>query len=68
MKQKTHSGLKKRVRVRKSGKAVLKKSCKNHLLADKSKRQKRFAKRGFAINSTKMAAVKRMLPHYGARG
>lgn len=39
MKQKTHSGLKKRTRVTGSGKLLFKKSCKNHLLSSKSKRQ-----------------------------
>ncbi|MCF7847081.1 MAG: 50S ribosomal protein L35 [Candidatus Gracilibacteria bacterium] len=41
MKQKTHSGAKKRVKVTGSGKLLLQKACKNHLLSSKSKRQKK---------------------------
>ena len=40
MKQKTHSGLKKRIKVRKSGTLTVSKSCKRHLLSNKSKGQK----------------------------
>jgi len=41
MKQKTHSGVKKRVKITGSGKIQFQKSCKNHLLSSKSKRQKK---------------------------
>jgi large subunit ribosomal protein L35 len=40
MKQKTHSGAKKRVKKTGTGKFVVQKSCRNHLLVNKSKRQK----------------------------
>lgn len=40
-KQKTHSGTKKRVKRTGSGKLRMEKSCKRHLLAQKSKRQKK---------------------------
>jgi len=40
MKQKTHSGAKKRVKKTGTGKFIVQKSCRNHLLVNKSKRQK----------------------------
>jgi len=40
MKKKTHSGTKKRVKRTGSGKLRMEKSCKRHLLAQKSRRQK----------------------------
>ena len=40
-KLKSHSGAKKRIRVTGSGKRVMKRSDRNHLLLQKSKRQKR---------------------------
>ena len=62
MKQKNHSGLKKRVKVKKSGVAIIGKSCKNHLLSNKSKRQKKSFSSGMPIDSTKLKAVRRLLP------
>ncbi len=62
MKQKNHSGLKKRTNVKKSGLIVVKKSCKNHLLSNKSKRQKKAGSSGVIVCSTKMKAVRRLLP------
>jgi len=46
MKQKSHSGLKKRVKRTATGKLVLTKSAKKHLLVNKSKRQKKVNKSG----------------------
>jgi len=46
MKQKTHSGAKKRVKQTGTGKFVVQKSCKNHLLVNKSKRQKKLNNKG----------------------
>ncbi|MFC1647395.1 50S ribosomal protein L35 [Patescibacteria group bacterium] len=46
MKQKTHSGAKKRVKKTGTGKFVVQKSCKNHLLVNKSKRQKKLNNKG----------------------
>ena len=40
MKKKSHSGLKKRVKVTAKGKLIFDKSAKKHLLTNKSKRQK----------------------------
>lgn len=62
MKQKTHSGLKKRVKVRKSGKVMVRKSCKNHLLSNKSKRQKKSHGSGYAVNVTKIKAIRKLMP------
>ena len=63
MKQKTHSGLKKRVKVRKSGSAVFRKSSKNHMLTNKSKRQKKSFPNGMPIDSSHIERVKKSLPH-----
>lgn len=46
MKQKTHSGAKKRVRKTGKGTFIVRKSCKNHLLVNKSKRQKKLDNKG----------------------
>ena len=51
MKQKTHSGLKKRIKVRKSGTLSVQKSCKRHLLSNKSKGQKAAGKCGLPDRS-----------------
>lgn len=62
MKAKTHSGMKKRVKVRKSGKLAFRKSCKQHLLADKSKRQKKASPFGMTVPKTHEKQIRRMLP------
>lgn len=62
MKPKTHSGMKKRVVLRKSGKMSFQKPCKQHLLADKSKRQKKTSHFGVAVTKTQERQVRRMLP------
>ncbi len=46
MKQKSHSGAKKRVKKTGTGTFVVQKSCKNHLLVNKSKRQKKLFNKG----------------------
>jgi len=62
MKQKTHSGLKKRVKVRKSGTISVQKSCKNHLLDNKSKKQKKSFKSGMPVASGRMQSLRRLMP------
>jgi large subunit ribosomal protein L35 len=62
MKQKNHSGLKKRVKVRGGGKAMAQKSCKNHLLSNKSKRQKKSYLSGYPVSDSKMHSIKKLLP------
>ena len=63
MKQRTHSGMKKRVKVRNSGTMSMRKSCKNHLLSNKSKRQKKADCKGMAVNPANVRAVRKMLPN-----
>ncbi len=62
MKPKSHSGAKKRLKVRKSGLVMSEKTCKNHLLTNKSKRQKDSFKSGMPIHQTRVKYVRQMLP------
>ena len=62
MKQKTHSGAKKRVTVTGSGKLTMAKSCKRHLLSDKSKKAKGRDKYGREVSSANMSVMKQTLP------
>ena len=62
MKCKTHSSAKKRVKITGSGKFMLPKSCKRHLLANKSKKAKGRNKYGFEGSSANSVALKRCLP------
>lgn len=61
-KQKSHSGAKKRIKVRKSGTAMAQKSCKNHLLMSKSKRQKGANTDGLPVTTARIQAIRRLLP------
>ncbi len=61
MKQKTHSGTKKRVKVTGSGKLRFQKACKNHLLSSKSKRQKKYGRLGIAAPEGHEKTLKRLL-------
>lgn len=61
MKGKSHSGLKKRVRVTGTGKLMVQKSCKNHLLSNKSKRQKKLNNKGKLVEKPLERAAKKML-------
>lgn len=49
MKQKSHSGLKKRVKVTSTGKMIVGKSAKRHLLLNKSKKAKGRGKYGVVL-------------------
>ncbi|PKL36463.1 50S ribosomal protein L35 [Candidatus Peregrinibacteria bacterium HGW-Peregrinibacteria-1] len=62
MKQKTHSGAKKRIKIRNSGSAVTKKAATSHLLVNKSKGQKSMAKTGIPVHKTRVKALRRMMP------
>ncbi len=62
MKQKTHSGLKKRIKVRKSGTIAVQKSCKNHLLSNKSKKMKKSHLSGMPVNKSRMQSLRRLMP------
>ena len=52
MRKKSHSGLKKRIKITGKGKFLFKKSAKNHLLVNKSKRQKKLNKNGKVASSS----------------
>ena len=61
MKQKTHSGAKKRTKITGGGKVMFSKSCKQHLLSSKSKRQKKVSRLGVASPSGAMNSLKKLL-------
>ncbi len=61
MKQKTHSGLKKRTKVTGSGKVMFQKSCRNHLLSSKSSRQKKVSRLGVDAPAGHMKTICRLL-------
>ncbi|MEK7098225.1 MAG: 50S ribosomal protein L35 [Patescibacteria group bacterium] len=61
MKIKTHSGAKKRFKVRAKGKMVMQKSCKRHLLSNKSKRQKESFKGGTPISKGNEKVLRKLL-------
>lgn len=61
MKQKTHSGLKKRIKRTGSGKVLFRKSCKNHLLSSKSKTQKKLSPLGLAAPDGHKKTISRLL-------
>jgi len=64
MKQKTHSGAKKRVKINKKGKVFLKKACRSHLLINKSKRQKKSnQKTGKPASPADVKNIKKLLPY-----
>lgn len=63
MKAKTHSGAKKRVKVTGTGKYVLTKACKRHLLSDKTKKAKGRNKYGAVASATNGQALQRCLPN-----
>ena len=61
MKQKTHSGTKKRTRVTGTGKVMFRKACKNHLLSSKSKRQKKLSPLGVSAPDGIKKTLSRLL-------
>ncbi|MCF7917619.1 50S ribosomal protein L35 [Candidatus Gracilibacteria bacterium] len=61
MKQKTHSASKKRFKVTGSGKVMAAKSCKNHLLSSKSKRQKKSGRLGVHVPAGARQTLSRLL-------
>jgi large subunit ribosomal protein L35 len=61
MKQKSHSGAKKRVRKTGKGKFVVQKSCKNHLLVNKSKRQKKLFNKGKIAENPQQKMLSKLL-------
>lgn len=61
MKQKTHSGTKKRTKITGSGKVMFRKSCKNHLLSSKNSRQLKSSKGGVLAPKGHMKTISRLL-------
>jgi large subunit ribosomal protein L35 len=61
-KLKSHSGAKKRVRTTGSGKLAIKRHGRNHLLQQKSKRQKRL-NRTVMVHPTNQKTLKSLLPN-----
>jgi len=61
MKQKTHSGTKKRTRVTGSGKVMLQRSCKGHLLSSKNKRALKSDRGGVVAPKGHMKMLSRLL-------
>lgn len=62
MKQKSHSGMKKRAKFTGSGKIRMEKGSKRHLLVNKSKRQKKIAGRKLVVSAADLKRFKRLLP------
>lgn len=62
MKQKSHRGLKKRLKIRKSGSIRFDKAGKKHLLSDKSKRAKKSFPSGLPVNPSHLKDLRKMLP------
>lgn len=63
MKLKTHRGLKKRVKVTGRGKFLLRKPGKQHLLINKSKRQKAFQNSGKPVHPSDEKKIRQLLPY-----
>lgn len=61
MKQKTHSGLKKRTRVTGSGKVLFEKSCKKHLLSSKNSRALDSDRGGILASKGHLTMITRLL-------
>lgn len=62
MKLKTHSGAKKRVKITGTGKLIMAKSCKRHLLSDKSKQAKGRDKYGRVVSDANISVMKIAIP------
>ncbi|MFA6528123.1 MAG: bL35 family ribosomal protein [Candidatus Gracilibacteria bacterium] len=60
VKQKSHSGAKKRVRKTGSGKFTMQKGSKRHRLANKSKRQKKLGAKNNVVHSTNVKHLNMM--------
>lgn len=62
MKLKSHSGLKKRIKISGKGKISFQKPGKRHLLINKSKRQKSLFKLGKPVHAGDDRKIRRLLP------
>ncbi len=63
MKLKTHSGTKKRVKVNGKKRIFFKKPGKNHLLTNKSRRQKELYKSGMPVHDADRKNIENLLPY-----
>ncbi|HCW32536.1 MAG: hypothetical protein UT55_C0009G0020 [Candidatus Peregrinibacteria bacterium GW2011_GWE2_39_6] len=61
MKQKTHSGAKKRFRLTANNKVVGRKAATRHLLTNKNKRQTKLQKKAFILSSSDTKTAKALL-------
>jgi len=61
MKQKTHSGTKKRTKVTGTGKVMFNKAARNHLLSSKNSRQLKCSKGGVPAPKGHMKSISRLL-------
>ncbi|MBT3349601.1 50S ribosomal protein L35 [bacterium] len=61
MKQKTHSGAKKRIKITGSGKKLFQKAAQNHLLSSKSSRQKKVSRLGQVLSSGTNKVMSKLL-------
>lgn len=59
---KTRSGVKKRLKVTWSGKILLEKTCKRHLLSNKSKKAKGRNKYGLLVSQSETKRILRQIP------
>lgn len=62
MKVKSHSGLKKRLKIKKSGALSFNKAARRHLLTNKSKKQKRSQRNGVPVYQGGIRHVMKLLP------
>ncbi len=63
MKLKSHSGAKKRVKINGNKKKFMQKSCRSHLLMQKSRRQKDLHDKGMPVDPTNLKKLARLLPY-----
>lgn len=61
MKQKTHSGVKKRTKITGSGKVMFERSCKKHLLSSKNNRALKSDRGGVLAPKGHMTMIARLL-------
>lgn len=61
MKVKSHSGLKKRLKIKKSGALSFNKAARRHLLTNKSKKQKRSQRNGVPVYHGGLRHVRKLL-------
>lgn len=62
-KLKTHSGTAKRFKITGSGKVIMRKACKRHLLTQKSSSKKRSMGKDVLVSQTKEKQIRLLLPY-----